>query len=365
MKPASTQRLKSIDLCRGLTIAFMIFINASALAPSYAWFTHAAWHGCTLADLVFPLFLFIVGFSIGLAKKDIKHILSRAGLIFLWGLLLNLIMSFNFSLDFSHLRILGVLQRIALCYAVTATLYLKTSYRTQLVFCASLLLGYWLILLWIPIPYFGAYTLTPHGNLAGFVDRIFLAGHTYPGAYDAEGLLSTLPAIASTSIGLLCYQLFKQLKQPKKRLYYLSCLGLIFITMGWIWGLYFPINKNLWSSSYVLLTSGIALLFFIFCYGITDVFRPKAKQSVFVFMGQHALMLYVLHLVFIKLQLSITLPGSPKPTSLIHHIINDFTLFLSRENAALLYAVSYTLIWISLTALAYHRFNRTKIKKNH
>jgi len=348
MQRHPSPRLISIDVLRGSAIALMIFINASALVPSYPWFMHASWHGCTLADIVFPLFLFIVGFSIGLALKKqehphmLRHITRRAAMIFAWGLVLNLLM----HVDFAHLRFLGVLQRIAICYAIVACLELKTTPRTQLMLCIFLLLGYWFILLWTPVPGFGAYVLTPEANLAGFIDRVFLSGHTYPKLYDAEGLLTTLPAMASTLIGLLTYHLFQRVQQPIARCKALSLIGLSLLLLGALWGLYFPMNKTLWTSPYVLWTSGIALLLLMGCYFLIDFKKTPKGWQVFSIMGQHALTLYVLHIIFIKLQLIIMLHTASGIMNLKNYLMLKLMLLFPEHIAALIYASAYTVIWM-------------------
>lgn len=343
-----TKRLISIDVLRGLAIAWMIFINASSLVPSYPWLIHANWHGCTLADIVFPLFLFIVGFSIGLALKKQKnshifrHIMLRAAVIFSWGLILNLFMHF----DLIHLRFLGVLQRIAICYAITAYLALKTTPRTQLILCMFLLLGYYLTLRWGPVPGFGAYVLTPEANLSGFIDRLFLSGHSYPKLYDTEGLLTTIPAIASTLIGLLTYHLFQRVQQPIARCKALTLIGLSFLLIGSLWGLYFPINKTLWTSSYVLWTSGIALLLLMGCYFFVDLKKIPRGWQVFSIMGQHALTCYVLHLVFIKVQLVITWPTVCGDINLKNFFMLKLMPLFPEHFSALIYAGTYTICWM-------------------
>jgi predicted acyltransferase len=286
----------SIDVCRGLALALMIGVNFISLTSGNSWLHHAPWHGCTLADVVFPLFLFIIGFSTGLARKPTSKILTRASFIFMWGIAVNFIMYPGFI----HLRFLGVLQRIAICYALTAWIRLKTSVRTQCILTVSLLLGYWVMLRFIPVPHHGTYVLTPDSNLAGFVDRIFLSGHMYPKTHDAEGILSTLPAFASTLTGLLSYQLFQYFEHPKKRLITLVCLGFALLVLGGLWGLSFPINKNIWSSSYALWTSGISLLIYSLCYFLVDIQRIRLGWRILACMGRHALMLYILHIVLIK-----------------------------------------------------------------
>ena len=346
-------RLISIDVLRGLAIALMIFINASSLVPSYAWLMHSSWHGCTLADIVFPLFLFIVGFSIGLAFKKAKHphvfrhIMFRAASIFAWGLALNLLM----HSDFSHLRFLGVLQRIAICYAITAYLALKTTPRTQLIVCVCILLGYYLALLWIPVPSFGAYVLTPEANLAGFIDRLFLSGHSYPKLYDAEGLLTTIPAIASTLIGLVTYHLFQRVQEPMPRCKALLLIGLSFLLLGALWGLYLPINKTLWTSSYVLWTGGMALLLLMICYFFVDLKKIPHGWQVFSIMGQHALALYVLHIILIKLQLIIILHTISGDMNLKNYLMFKLMLIFPEHPAALIYASASTLFWMVMIIL--------------
>lgn len=364
MTTHQAKRLIAIDVLRGLAIALMIFINASSLVPSYPWFLHAAWHGCTLADIVFPLFLFMVGFSIGLALEKQKHphvlryILLRATTIFAWGLALNLLM----HTDVAHLRFLGVLQRIAICYAITACLALKTTPRTQLILCIFLLLGYYLTLRCVPVPGFGAYVLTPEANLAGFVDRLFLSGHSYPTLYDAEGLLTTIPAIASTLIGLLTYHLFQRVQQPIARCKTLALIGLSFLLIGSLWGLYFPINKALWTSSYVLWTSGIALLLFMGCYFFVDLKKIPKGWHVFSIMGRHALTLYVLHLVFIKLQLVITCPTASGDLNLKNYFMLKLMLLFPEHFSALIYAGLYTICWMLAALFIAFIVNKKQIK---
>ncbi len=287
-------RLLSIDACRGLAIVLMILVNFVGLTPHAPWLHHAPWDGCTLADTVFPLFLFVVGFSTGLARKSTANILIRAGYIFVWGLILNFIMHPSVS----HLRIPGVLQRIAICYALTACLHLKTTFKTQYILVIILLLGYWMMLRFIPVPHHGMYVLTPDGNLSGFIDRMLLSGHTYPKTHDAEGILSTLPALASTLIGLLSYQLFMRFTCPKKRFFALLSFGLLCFMLGWLTGQSLPINKNLWTSSFALWTSGISLFIFSACYLVTDVWCIRVTP--FLWLGRHALVLYLAHVLLIK-----------------------------------------------------------------
>src|SRR5690554_1752913 len=262
-------RLISLDAMRGFTIAAMILVNyPGSWEHVYSPLLHVKWDGLTPTDLVFPFFLFIVGVSIALAysrrleagtRKDelYQKIIFRSLKIFAVGMILNLIPDFNFS----DLRWTGVLHRIAVVFFVCAVLFLNTGWKTQAWLGAAVLLAYWLAMTLIPTPGIGSVALESGANLAAWVDSQYLPGKKWQGTWDPEGLLSTIPAIVTGITGLLAGRLLFEKLSPNEKSNYLMAVGVLFLIIGYLWGLFFPVNKNLWSSSFVLLTSGAASLF--------------------------------------------------------------------------------------------------------
>jgi len=339
------QRLISLDVFRGLTIALMVLVNSPGNSTPYYWLKHSAWNGCTLADLVFPFFIVIVGISSVLALTNLKtkgtgllhllkKVIQRSGYIFLMGLLLNLIPHF----DLFTLRILGVLQRIAICYFFSALLFLTTRIHTQAIIMLVLVIGYGCLMTYFRLD----------GNLAGTIDRsLFGTAHLYTPTFDPEGLLSTLPAIASVLLGNLIGFGLMSSQTNKQKLRWLTVGGLMLTFLGWILGFALPINKALWSSSYVLLTGGIALIIFSILYFLIEMKRWIRWSKPFDLLGRHAMLVYMLHVLLLKIQGIIVMHNTKGATVnfriyLTEILFNHFT----PENAALCYAVSYTLLWL-------------------
>lgn len=267
-------RLLSIDLLRGLTIGFMILVNDNGSRDAYRELEHSLWNGFTATDLVFPTFLFLVGISTvfstasRLTRGDSKqslflHTLRRAVILFLLGLLVNSFPHFHWH----TLRFYGVLPRIAICYFVVATLYLiNPKWKNKLVLVVALLVGYWALMRFVPVPGFGTPghdvpLLDPDRNLAAWLDRhIFAASHLYERTRDPEGLLSTLPAIATTLIGLLTGLWLRAQRALGEKIRGIAVAGVSCLVLGWLWNFTFPINKKLWTSSFVLFAVGWSLL---------------------------------------------------------------------------------------------------------
>ena len=336
---APAGRVVSIDVLRGLTIALMILVNDPGdWAHTYAQLDHAAWDGFTLTDFVFPNFLFLVGVSIILslagrvARGDSRramagHIVRRAFIIFAIDILIAAFPHFHLA----HLRIYGVLTRIALCYLVAGLICLVTQRaRTLLGIAGVLLVGYWALMRFVPIPGFGVPThdiplLDPVYNLAAWLDRGFSAftlrtihtGVLYEHTRDPEGLLSTLPAIATTLIGCvtglwlrLPKEVVKAHAKPHHHLSTLSGLlitGFVSLAAGMLWDLSFPINKKLWTSSYVLFAAGLSLLLLALCYWLIDM-RKYDKTRVgtvlawpWLVFGSNAITAYVVSDVLVGL----------------------------------------------------------------
>ncbi len=302
----SNKRLISLDMLRGLTIALMIVVNDPGSWDHIYWpLRHAEWHGVTITDFVFPFFLFIVGVSIVLStykqlaagadkKKMRKKIVIRSLKIFALGLFLNLFPEFNFA----ELRIPGVLQRIAIVYLVCALMFLSTDWKAQLKIAAGALVGYWLAMVLIPVPGIGAGVLEPGKNLAAWIDSLLIPGTMWQGTWDPEGLLSTIPAIVTGMTGMLAGQLLKQDMGIEKKLNYLFLAGLLCVVGGYFWDLFFPMNKNLWTSSFVLFTSGWAMMGLAACVLLVDVLGYDRMAKFGVIYGSNAITVYVFAGVF-------------------------------------------------------------------
>jgi predicted acyltransferase len=362
-------RLLSLDVFRGLTIAAMILVNSPGNKTSYTQLDHSEWNGCTFTDLVFPFFVFIVGVSLvfSLSKRvgagDSKaaltrKILKRTAIIFGLGVLLN---GFPFY-HLSTLRIPGVLQRIALCYGAAALLFLYTRVTTQAAIACSLLIGYWLAMTSIPVPGYGVGDLGVEGSLAAYIDRIVFAGHMYRPVYDPEGLLSTLPAIATALIGNLVGVWLRSNRPNTFKVTGLLNAAMILLILGWSWGKIFPINKALWTSSYVLWTAGLGIALLSVLYWMIEMKGWRRWSRPFEIFGVNAIAAYLLHIVFLKLQNLIHLPQvDGTPGNLRLWLSQHLFGWASLENASLFYALGYTLLWLGVLGLLERRKIRIKI----
>jgi len=294
------KRLLSLDFFRGLTIAGMIIVNdPGSWSHVYAPLRHAEWHGATPTDLVFPFFLFIVGVSISLSLSKRKgssnlyvKIFKRSAIIFLLGIFLALFPKF----DFENLRIVGVLQRIALVYLVCAILYLNTSHSTQLKTGIGLLVIYWITMAFIPFNGNLAGTLDPGNNFAAWIDSFIVPGRLYQETWDPEGFYSTLPAIVTGISGMLSGKIIldnsNSLKDKIIKLFY---WGAIVLIIGSFWDYIFPINKHIWTSSYVLYSSGLAMIILAMSMWIIDEKKYTNNIKFGLVFGSNAITAYVLH----------------------------------------------------------------------
>jgi predicted acyltransferase len=357
------ERLRSLDAFRGLTIAGMILVNnPGAWTDVYAPLQHAVWNGCTPADLIFPFFLFIIGVAITLAFDDAARggsdrrqlygkIARRTLLIFGLGIFLN-----GFPLfDWSTLRLPGVLQRIALCYGSAAVVVLSMSPRGQAITAASLVTAYWLVMTLTAAP--GHAWLDANGNLAAAIDDALLHGHLLHGGWDPEGLLTTLPAIATTLIGVLAGRWIRSTRPPRQRVKGLAVAGTAGIVLGLVMAHWCPINKSLWSPSYVVFTAGVALAFLAICYWLIDLRGRRRWATPFVVYGTNPIVAYVLSSLMAKEMLLWRVTRADgSTTDLERYIFESAFLSLARPvDASLLYALSYALLWLGVTALLYRR----------
>ncbi|MEN6489103.1 MAG: heparan-alpha-glucosaminide N-acetyltransferase domain-containing protein [Smithella sp.] len=311
-----SERYQALDVLRGMTIALMILVNTpGSWHYVYAPLRHAEWHGCTAADLVFPFFLFVVGVSLffSLAKNQIKldkesllHVGRRALLIFIIGVFIN---SYPpWMTDYSHLRIMGVLQRIAVAYGIAALIVISAPRRWLPGIGGFILLIYWGILYFFggPDPY------SLHANAAIPFDKAILGeSHLYKGfgiPFDPEGILSSLPSVGTVLIGYLAGMMIQETARNRVPVK-LSFFGIALTIVGYIWGLTFPINKPLWTSSYVLYTAGLASLLFALLIYMIDINGYKKWSLLFSVFGMNPLFLFILSVLWGKtLRLLIRLP---------------------------------------------------------
>lgn len=333
-------RLLSLDVLRGITMALMILVNNAGDANvSYAQLHHSLWNGCTLTDLVFPMFLFIVGASITLAFANrlkrgasrasiVRQILRRAALIFLIGLFLNGFPYFHLA----NLRYCGVLQRIAVCYALAGLIYLFGGVPLAASIACIAIVLYWWLLTHVAVPGFGIPghnipVLDPMGNLPAWLDRHLIpVAHRYRHTfYDPEGILSTVTALATTLIGVLAGAWLRTSRSPRTKAAAAFLVGVLLLCGGLLWSHSFPLNKRLWTSSYVLLTAGISTLALAGLYWCIDgplqIRRGLTPWKVF---GTNALTAYVFSEVLASTLSSIHMPRGENLQQYLYHWIPQF-----------------------------------------
>ncbi len=310
-KPAAPKgRLKSLDAFRGLAIALMILVNNPGdTGAIYSPLRHAAWNGWTFADTVFPFFLFIVGVSLvfSFAKQEEKgisnlvlmvRILRRTIILFALGLALNI---FSTLFEFSNFRIPGVLQRIALCYFFASLIVLTTGLRGRILWIICLLASYWLMMRFIPVPGIGVGVLEPGKNFAAWVDSHLLDGYMwwyYDGQWDPEGIVSTIPAIATTLFGVLTGQWLRSSVPERQKVAGMVLVGIFLLVAGHILDRWLPINKSIWTSTFSIFMAGLALVCLAFFHWLIDIEDWSRWAKPFIILGMNPITVYVLSQVF-------------------------------------------------------------------
>jgi predicted acyltransferase len=370
------ERLTALDVFRGMTIAGMLLVNnPGTWGAIYPPLRHAAWHGWTPTDLIFPFFLFIVGITTHLslaarrARGDddgmlMRQVLRRGGLIILLGLLLSgfpFIPKYGF--DLSTIRIPGVLQRIGVAYIAAALLTLRTRARTQLLIVTGLLFGYWAIMTLVPVPGTGVVGSTaldtPDASIAAWLDRTLLGDHLWRQSktWDPEGILSTIPAIGTAMLGVLAGRWIASARPLMERLAGLFAIGSIAMVAGLIWNWFFPINKNLWTSSYVLFTAGMAGVAIATCIWLIDVQRLRRWATPFIVFGVNPILAFVGSGMMARLMGSIIKVERNGQVVSLQKAIYDssFASWLAPMNASLLYAVCFVLLWFAVLWVLYKK----------
>lgn len=358
-------RLDSLDAFRGLTIGAMILANNPG-GPAYAPLKHAPWHGWTATDLIFPSFLLIVGVAIpfSLGKRAgqgsgegqlIARILRRGLILFGLGLLLNGFPEYHLS----SLRIPGVLQRIAVCYVMAALLTLWLGWRGILGLTSALLVGYWALLANTTSPGFPVGDLTREGSFASHVDRLLLAGHTYKKDYDPEGIISTIGALATTLIGVLAGKWLRHTAGPQTKGIGLIVAGAFCLGIGLNWDAAFPINKALWTSSFVTLAAGWGLIALGAMYLVMDVAGCKKWAFPLVVIGVNPITAYVLSGLVARIMGMIKVSGGAEgaTTSLKGWLVQNVfaATGLPGEAWSLAYSLAYLSLFWAITWAMYRR----------
>ena len=352
----SPPRLLSLDAFRGATMLLMVLVNNGGGSSSYAPLEHSEWNGWTLTDTVFPSFLWIVGVAITLSLRRrleaghapselLPKIFRRSLVLYLLGLLVYAFPAFSLS----HQRLLGVLQRIAICYLIASVIYLYTGLRAQIAWIVGLFAVYWLMMTFISVPGYGAGRLDVDGNFAHYVDRIVLGTHNYASAktWDPEGIISTLPAIGTTLLGIMAGHILRLELPLSARRNRLLIVGALLLVTGLVWNVWLPINKKLWTDSFATFMAGLDFLVLGGFIWIVDERRHHKIVTPLLITGMNAITVYLA---------SEFLAEILDATSLHHNIYQRFFAPLaSPMNASLLWALAYTAVMYLLAYLLYKR----------
>jgi predicted acyltransferase len=371
---ASSSRMLSLDVLRGITIAFMIMVNNNG-GHAYWPFEHSAWNGWTPTDLVFPTFLFLVGVTTVISIESrirrgdspgsqVPHILRRFVVLFLLGLFINGFPEFPWA----HLRIYGVLQRIAICYLLASLLWLAVRGSPRRVailtaISAACLLGYWILMRFVPVPGYGVPgrdipLLDKDANIVAWLDRHIFPGRLYEGTRDPEGLLSDIPSLATAILGMLTALWLRTSRSLPAKCSGLLGAGVVCILLGELWNPWFPINKKLWTSSYVLFAAGCSLLLWGLCMFLTDIKGWKKGWTGFwLVFGMNAIFAYVFSEVLSGLFWTIPVSsgaghGGNLGGWIYAHV---FAAIRPLGVASLLYSIGFMLVCWLPTAVLYRR----------
>ncbi|MDX6182008.1 DUF5009 domain-containing protein [Flavobacterium sp. Fl-77] len=411
-------RIISIDVLRGLTVIMMTIVNnPGSWSHVFPPLLHAEWNGCTPTDLVFPFFVFIMGAAIPLAipykKFDAEvfgKILVRSLRIICLGLYLNffnridifelsgiplllaklvltfavgyalmgsfpqkikillvtiifsgfIILAYSGIEAYQDVRLPGVLQRIGIVYFFSAIIYLQTSIRMQFIIVAGLLLGYWALMTLIPVPNIGYANLDPGTNLSAWLDHLILENHMYieTKTWDPEGLLSTIPAIGTGLLGVIIGQTFNSSASPTEKAKKMAIISIILIVLGLLWSMVFPINKSIWTSSYVLFAAGFTTLFLTFFYYIIDIKNRQKGTQLFVIWGVNPMIVFFGSGIIPRMLSMITFenPKEIDATINLQNYLYQYWIvpfFTNPMMASLAGALVYVLIWFGILWVFY------------
>ena len=369
------ERLLSLDVFRGMTIAGMLLVNnPGTWGAIYPPLRHAEWHGWTPTDLIFPFFLFIVGITTWISLESrrargatdgelVRQILKRGLIIIALGLLLNMF-PFEKIERFTQLRYTGVLQRIGLAYMLGALIAFRTNVKQQIVAAGALLIGYQALMTIVPVPGqpgLGAHYLdTKDRHLAAWVDRFLMEGHLWVGSrtWDPEGLLSTIPAIGTVLLGVIAGRWINGKEPLPERIAALLAVGSIAMVAGLMWNWSFPINKSLWTSSYVLFTAGMGAATLATCMWIIDQHRVTWWTKPFVIYGVNPIVAFWGAGAMARLIYSvIKVPCGEGASIALQRCVYDnaYASWLPDKLASLAFAMSFVLVWLGILWVLYRK----------
>jgi predicted acyltransferase len=357
------ERLLSLDVFRGFTLLGMVLVNSHS-GKIYPALGHARWDGWGFADLIFPFFIFIVGVAIPysfanrLARGESRrtlfwHILRRSVLLFAIGLALNGFPKY----DFSTIRVMGILQRIAICYFLASILYVYVRLQTRAIvwLCGTILVLYFVLMKFVPVPGYGVGVLEPVGNWGNYIDQIFLAGHMQHGTFEGKTLLGSFPALVTMLMGLLAGVYLRTARPVYEKLTHLYLYGTCCLAAGALWGLWFPINQHLWTSSLVLFMGGAALLFLATCYYLVDVKKSNWWTLPFVIFGVNSIAVWVFSELGLKIFESVKVSSNGAAISLWRLIGDTFAAYAGPMGGPLIFAILFDLFWLGVMGILYWR----------
>jgi predicted acyltransferase len=384
----SSTRLVSLDVFRGATIASMMLVNnPGSWDALYPQLDHAEWTGWTFTDVIFPFFLWIVGVAIPLSTAKrlergesrstlFLHVIRRAAIIFAFGLFLaffSFVINGSFAKDgglgpwlseiAGTIRIPGVLQRIAICYLLASAIFLTSKWRGQIAWLIGLLAGYWLLMKFAPVPGHAPWDFTKEGNFSAYVDARVLGKHTWHGApWDPEGIVSTIPAIATCLFGILTGQLLQIKRSAEQKTAWLFVGGNLLMFTGAVLNIWIPISKNLWTTSYSVFMAGLAANIFAICYWLVDVKGWQRWSKPFAIYGMNAITVFMLSGILGRLTLEIKVrDATGNPVALKNYLFETFfnhllaNFGLSPKICSLSWALTYVVLLYLIAWFMYRR----------
>jgi len=360
-----TERVVSLDAFRGATMALMVLVNTPGdYGHVYAPLEHSQWNGWTPTDVVFPSFMWIIGVAMTIAltrrlaagvsrSRIFSQACRRAATLYVLGLVVYAYPNF----DLSTQRLFGVLQRIAICYLIATAIYLTTNIRGQIIWILSLLGGYWLLMTLVPVPGYGAGRLDVEGNFAHYIDRIVLGAHNYAytKTWDPEGIVSTLPAIATVLFGVMAGHILRIERTLTQRVAWLFAAGVLLLAVGQVCNIWLPINKKLWTSSFSLFMAGLDFVIFAAMVWLVDVRGYKRFTKPLVIMGMNAITVYMVSELLDQVLNAIHVTSGGQSVTLHAWLGGLFGAVASPYNASLLFAIAYTLLMYLVAYVMYRR----------